>query len=57
MHEAVRDELRQLITYGMANVEHITRPLEPGLESVTLRTDARYSGAEVLVMALIEIPQ
>jgi hypothetical protein len=47
-HDAVREELGQLIAYGMANVEHVTRPLEPGLESVTLRTDARYSSAEVL---------
>jgi hypothetical protein len=47
-HDAVRDELQQLIAYGMADVEHVTRPLEPGLESVTLCTDARYSSAEVL---------
>ena len=45
---AVRDEVRQLIALGMEQAEHVTRPLEAGLQQATLRTDARYSLEEVL---------
>ena len=47
-HPAVRDELRQVIALGLEQAEHVTRPLEAGMQQVTLRTDARYSLEEVL---------
>jgi len=47
-HPAVCDEIRQILALGLATAEHVTRPLEPGLQQVTLRTDARYSLEEVL---------
>ena len=47
-HPAVCDEVRQILALGLARAEHVTRPLEAGLQQVTLRTDARYSLEEVL---------
>lgn len=47
-HPAVCDEIRQILALGLATAQHVTRPLEPGLQQVTLRTDAQYSLEEVL---------
>lgn len=47
-HPAVRDELRQVIELGLANAEHVTLPLEAGLQQVTLQTHAHYSRDEIL---------
>lgn len=47
-HPAVCEEIRQILALGLGNAEHVTRPLEAGLQQVTLRTDARYSLEEVL---------
>ncbi|MDX6254085.1 MAG: hypothetical protein QOJ11_419 [Frankiales bacterium] len=47
-HPAVRDELRQVIALGLAKAQHVTRPLESGMQQVTLRTDAHYTAEEVL---------
>jgi superfamily II DNA or RNA helicase/HKD family nuclease len=47
-HPAVRDELRQVIALGLDRAQHVTRPLESGMQQVTLRTDAHYSLEEVL---------
>ena len=47
-HPAVCDEVRQILELGLDRAEHVTRPLEAGLQQVTLRTDARYSLEEVL---------
>jgi superfamily II DNA or RNA helicase len=47
-HPAVCHEIRQILALGLAGAEHVTRPLEAGLQQVTLRTDARYSLEEVL---------
>lgn len=45
---AVCDELRQVVALGLANAEHVTGPLEAGMQQVTLRTNARYSREEAL---------
>ena len=45
---AVRDELRQVIALGLDKAEHVTGPLEAGMQQVTLRTNARYSREEAL---------
>lgn len=45
---AVRDEIRQVIAVALAGTTHVTAPLEPGMERVTLRTHAHYSREEVL---------
>jgi hypothetical protein len=47
-HPAVRDELRQVIALGLAGAAHVPRPLEAGMQQVTLQTHARYSREEVL---------
>ncbi|MFC6851461.1 DUF3427 domain-containing protein [Aquipuribacter hungaricus] len=47
-HPAVRDELRQLVELGLAGAEHVTAPLEAGLQQVTLQTHAHYSRDEIL---------
>jgi superfamily II DNA or RNA helicase/HKD family nuclease len=47
-HPAVCDEIRQVLALGLARAQHVTRPLEPGLQQVTLRTDGSYSLEEVL---------
>ena len=45
---AVRDELRQVIAVGLANAEHVSGPLEAGMQQVTLRTNAHYNREETL---------
>jgi superfamily II DNA or RNA helicase/HKD family nuclease len=45
---AVCDEIRQLVALGMENAEHVTGPLEAGMQQVTLRTNAHYSREETL---------
>lgn len=45
---AVCQEVVELVALGIEHAEHVTRPLEAGLQDVTLRTDARYSLEEVL---------
>lgn len=45
---AVCDELRQVIALGLAKAEHVSGPLEAGLQQVTLRTNAHYSREETL---------
>jgi superfamily II DNA or RNA helicase/HKD family nuclease len=47
-HPAVCNEVLQILELGLARARHVTRPLEAGLQQVTLRTDARYSLEEVL---------
>jgi superfamily II DNA or RNA helicase/HKD family nuclease len=47
-HPAVRDELQQLIGLGLSRAEHVTGPLEAGMQQVTMRTNAHYSREEVL---------
>jgi hypothetical protein len=47
-HAAVCDDVRQVLALGLEHAEHVTRPLEAGMQSITLRTDARYSLEEVL---------
>jgi superfamily II DNA or RNA helicase/HKD family nuclease len=47
-HPAVRDELRQMIALGLARAEHVSGPLEAGMQQVTMRTNAHYSREEVL---------
>ena len=47
-HPAVCLEVAELLALGLARAEHVTRPLEAGLQDVTLRTDAHYSLEEVL---------
>jgi hypothetical protein len=47
-HPAVCLEVAELLALGLESAEHVTRPLEAGLQDVTLRTDARYSLEEVL---------
>ena len=47
-HPAVRDELRQVIELGLASAEHVSLPLEAGLQQVTLQTHAHYSRDEIL---------
>lgn len=47
-HPAVCQEITELIALGLDRAEHVTRPLEAGLQDVTLRTDAHYSLEEVL---------
>lgn len=47
-HPAVRDELRQMIEHGLAHAEHVSGPLEAGMQQVTLRTNAHYSREEAL---------
>lgn len=47
-HPAVCQEVVELLTLGLERAEHVTRPLEVGMQDVTLRTDARYSLEEVL---------
>jgi superfamily II DNA or RNA helicase/HKD family nuclease len=47
-HPAVCQEVAELLALGLERAEHVTRPLEAGLQEVTLRTDARYSLEEVL---------
>ncbi len=45
---AVREELRQVIGLGLAGAEHVSRPLEAGMQQVTMSTNAHYSREEVL---------
>jgi superfamily II DNA or RNA helicase/HKD family nuclease len=45
---AVCDELRQIIALGLASAEHVSSPLEAGIQQVTLQTNARYSREEAL---------
>ena len=47
-HPAVCDEVRQILELGLENAEHVSRPLEAGLQQVTMRTDAHYSRDEIL---------
>jgi superfamily II DNA or RNA helicase/HKD family nuclease len=47
-HDAVRDEIRQVIEVALGRASHVTQPLETGMERVTLRTHAHYSREEVL---------
>lgn len=47
-HPAVLDELRQLVALGLSRAEHVSGPLEAGMQQVTLRTAAHYSREEVL---------
>lgn len=47
-HPAVCQEVAELVALGLEHAEHVDRPLEAGLQDVTLRTDARYSLEEVL---------
>lgn len=47
-HEALRDELRQVVALGLAHADHVSRPLESGMEEVPLATHARYSREELL---------
>ena len=47
-HPAVRDELRQMIELGISRAEHVSGPLEAGMQQVTLRTGAHYSREETL---------
>jgi superfamily II DNA or RNA helicase/HKD family nuclease len=47
-HPAVCDELRQMVEHGLANAEHVSGPLEAGMQEVTLRTNAHYSREEAL---------
>jgi superfamily II DNA or RNA helicase/HKD family nuclease len=47
-HPAVCDDVRQVLALGLDTAQHVTRPLEAGMQSITLRTDARYSLEEVL---------
>ena len=47
-HPAICHEVAELLALGIERAEHVTRPLEIGLQEVTLRTDARYSREEVL---------
>lgn len=45
---AVGAELQEVIALGLANAEHISLPLEPGMEDIPLWTHASYSREEVL---------
>jgi superfamily II DNA or RNA helicase/HKD family nuclease len=45
---AVRDEIRQVVAIGLANAQHVTGPLEAGMQQVTMRTNAHYSREESL---------
>jgi hypothetical protein len=47
-HEAVRDEIREVIDVALGRSTHVTAPLEAGMERITLRTHAHYSREEVL---------
>jgi hypothetical protein len=47
-HPAVCQEIVELIALGLDRAQHVTRPLEAGLQDVPLRTDAHYSLEEVL---------
>jgi superfamily II DNA or RNA helicase/HKD family nuclease len=47
-NDAVRDEIRQVVGVALGRATHVTAPLEPGMERVTLRTHAHYSREEVL---------
>ncbi len=47
-HPAVRDELRQMVALGMARAEHVSLPLEAGMQTITMRTNAHYSREEAL---------
>jgi superfamily II DNA or RNA helicase/HKD family nuclease len=47
-HPAVRAELQEVVALGLARASHVTRPLEVGMEQVTLRTGAHYSREEIL---------
>ncbi len=47
-HPAVRDELRQMVAYGLSRAEHVTRPLEAGMQQVAMLTGAHYSREEAL---------
>jgi superfamily II DNA or RNA helicase/HKD family nuclease len=45
---AVCDELLQVVDLGLANAEHVTGPLETGMQQITMRTNAHYSREEAL---------
>ncbi len=47
-HPAVCEELRQVVAYGLDHAQHVPRPLELGLQDVTLVTHAHYRREEVL---------
>lgn len=47
-HPAVCQEVAELVMLGLERASHVTRPLEAGMQGVTLRTDAHYSLEEVL---------
>ncbi|MCW2499047.1 MAG: type restriction protein res subunit [Frankiales bacterium] len=48
MSPAVCDDLRQVIALGLANAEHVSGPLEAGMQQVTMRSNAHYSREETL---------
>jgi len=45
---AARDEFRQVLGVALAAAEHVSGPLEAGLQQVTMRTNAHYSREEAL---------
>jgi len=45
---AARDEFRQVLGVALAAAEHVSGPLEAGLQQVTMRTNAHYSREETL---------
>lgn len=47
-HPAVRAEIRAVVALGLATAEHVPRPLEAGMQQVTMQTHARYSREELL---------
>ena len=47
-HPAVCDELRQMVDLGLSRAEHVSGPLEAGMQHITMRTGAHYSREESL---------
>jgi hypothetical protein len=47
-HPAVQDELRQMVALGLSGAQHVAGPLEAGMQSVTLQSNAHYSREEIL---------
>jgi hypothetical protein len=48
LHPAVREELRDIVAYGLSRAEHVPAPLEAGMQQITMQTNAHYSREEAL---------